>query len=60
MPPMNSYNEVILYSAQELSELLTKLLNKLYTQQDFITEDDSMSLASADPLATSPRLLEVL
>lgn len=57
---MNCSNEVILCSAQELSELLTKLLNKLYTQQDFITEDDSMSLASADPLATSPRLLEVL
>lgn len=39
-------------SAQELSELLTKLLNKMYTQQDFQeAEPTGLSMAAADPFS---------
>lgn len=48
-------------SASELSDLLTKLLNKLYTHQDFADFEDvadvKLDLANLDPLATSPALL---
>lgn len=53
---------MVLCSSQELSELLTKLLNKLYTQSDFDTnyECTPLDLAALDPLATSSCLKEVI